>query len=233
MGRMWSPPSPASREQTGPRLEQDQVKPVSRKTSPRPWEPPQTPAHWLSVKDDIEGEVISVRSEIKPDEVGLAQFSGKNKWDLKRDQVRSKEELKTCLDSEPSAFSQLRWSVFQILFCVSQLRFITSSLETDHDNLKRMLCLDGSSVTNLQCIVMVTMTIRFHIKETKLMTTTSPLPRFNWLACASRAPSTHPSMTSTWPRGARWSTLQGGSLLSLHASQQISDLWSTNFLTHR
>ena len=30
------------------------------------------------------------------------------------------------------------------------------SLKTDHDNLKRMLCLDGSSVTNLQCIAIVT-----------------------------------------------------------------------------
>ena len=30
------------------------------------------------------------------------------------------------------------------------------SLETDHDNLKRRLRLDGSSVTNLQCIAMVT-----------------------------------------------------------------------------
>ena len=80
-------------------------------------------------------------------------------------------------------------------------------------------------------LAVATTTIRFHIKETKLMTTTYRLPRFNWPARASRAPSTHPSMTSTWPRGARWSTLQGGSLLSVHASQQISDLWSTNFLT--
>ena len=29
-------------------------------------------------------------------------------------------------------------------------------LETDHDNLKGMLCLDGSSVTNLQGIIMMT-----------------------------------------------------------------------------